>query len=48
MNGAAGKILWALIALLGAFCLGTVALRRGEPINALWIVIAAVSSYLVA
>ena len=48
MNGAAGKILWALIALLGAFCLGTVALRRGEPINALWIVIAAVSIYLVA
>ena len=38
----------ALLALLGAFCLGTIALRRGEQINALWIVVAAVSIYLVA
>lgn len=42
------KIGWAALALLGAFCLGTVALRRGEHINALWIVVAAVSLYLVA
>jgi carbon starvation protein len=37
------KLGWAALALLGAFCLGTVALRRGEHINALWIVVAAVS-----
>ncbi|TKS54520.1 carbon starvation protein A [Luteimonas yindakuii] len=42
------KLAWAALALLGAFCLGTVALRRGESINALWIVVAAVSIYLVA
>ena len=42
------KFGWALLALLGAFCLGTIALRRGEQINALWIVVAAVSIYLVA
>ena len=42
------KLGWAALALLGAFCLGTVALRRGEHINALWIVVAAVSLYLVA
>jgi carbon starvation protein len=42
------KIGWAALALLGAFCLGTVALRRGEQINALWIVVAAISIYLVA
>ena len=42
------KVAWALLALLGAFCLGTVALRRGESVNALWIVVAAVSIYLVA
>lgn len=42
------KLGWAALAILGAFCLGTVALRRGEPINALWIVVAAVSIYLVA
>jgi pyruvate/proton symporter len=48
MKGGIGKLAWAALALLGAFCLGTVALRRGEPINALWIVAAAVSIYLVA
>ncbi|WP_312236567.1 carbon starvation CstA family protein [Stenotrophomonas sp.] len=42
------KLGWAALALLGAFCLGVVALRRGEQINALWIVVAAVSIYLIA
>jgi len=42
------KLAWGALALLGAFCLGTIALRRGEQINALWIVVAAVSIYLVA
>ena len=42
------KLAWAALAVFGAFCLGTVALRRGEPINALWIVAAAVSIYMVA
>ncbi|GAB3306206.1 carbon starvation CstA family protein [Luteimonas notoginsengisoli] len=49
MNGGlVGKIAWGALAILGAFCLGTIALRRGETINALWIVAAAVSIYLVA
>src|SRR5690606_4019276 len=48
MKPAAAKTAWALLALIGAFCLGTVALRRGESINALWIVVAATSIYLVA
>jgi carbon starvation protein CstA len=48
MKGGLGKTAWAMLAVLGAFCLGTVALRRGEQINALWIVVAAVSIYLVA
>ncbi len=47
MNGFS-KIGWAALALLGAFCLGTVALRQGEQISALWIVVAAISIYLVA
>jgi carbon starvation protein CstA len=42
------KLAWAALAVVAAFCLGTVALRRGEPINALWIVVAAVSVYLIA
>jgi len=40
--------LWAMAALLGAACLGVIALRQGETISALWIVVAAVSIYLVA
>ncbi|MFN3388034.1 MAG: carbon starvation CstA family protein [Allosphingosinicella sp.] len=39
---------WALVALLGAFALGFVALNRGETINALWLVVAAVCVYLTA
>ncbi len=39
---------WLLLSVVGAFALGTVALHRGESINALWIVVAAVSVYLVA
>ncbi|MBD9565325.1 carbon starvation CstA family protein [Pseudomonas sp. PDM09] len=39
---------WLLLAILGACALGVVALRRGEAINALWIVVAAVAIYLVA
>ncbi|MCA1713787.1 MAG: carbon starvation protein A, partial [Gammaproteobacteria bacterium] len=34
---------WATLALFAAFCLGTVALSRGETISAAWIVAAAVS-----
>ncbi|SEJ96694.1 MULTISPECIES: carbon starvation CstA family protein [unclassified Pseudomonas] len=39
---------WLIVAILGAWALGVVALRRGEAINALWIVVAAVAIYLVA
>lgn len=41
------KILFLLIAILGAFALGYIALNRGEKINALWIVVAAVCVYLI-
>ncbi|PJG58778.1 pyruvate/proton symporter CstA [Aeromonas cavernicola] len=39
---------WWLMALIGAFSLGYIALNRGEQINALWIVVAAVCVYLIA
>ncbi|MBD9399496.1 carbon starvation CstA family protein [Pseudomonas sp. PDM11] len=48
MTRMASHIAWFAVALLGAFALGTVALNRGESINALWIVVAAVAIYLVA
>ena len=40
--------LWASVALLGAGALGLLALSRGEHVNALWIVTAAVCVYLLA
>lgn len=39
---------WLLVGLLGAFALGVVATARGEAVNALWIVVAAISIYLIA
>lgn len=39
---------WFILGIIGAFCLGVVALRRGEHVSALWIIVASVSVYLVA
>ncbi|WP_407524086.1 carbon starvation CstA family protein [Methylobacterium oryzisoli] len=39
---------WALVGALGAAALAVVATTRGESVNALWIVVAAVSIYLIA
>ena len=47
MNAVLGKLGWLLLAVLGAFCLGTVALHRGETINAIWLVTAAVSILMI-
>ncbi|HYW13017.1 MAG TPA: carbon starvation CstA family protein [Longimicrobium sp.] len=41
------KLAWAAIAVLGAASLAVLALHRGETINAAWLVIAAVCTYLV-
>src|SRR4051812_32884141 len=48
MSGAVEKLGWLGLAALGAIALGIVALSRGEPVNAVWLVTAAVSIYLVA
>ncbi len=48
MTSLVKQIGWIALAVIGAFALGTVALARGETINALWIVVAAVAVYLVA
>lgn len=34
-------LIWLVVAVLGAFTLGGIALHRGEPINALWLIVAA-------
>ena len=42
-----GYVVWAAIAAAGAFCLGAIALNRGEHINSTWLVLAAACTYLV-
>src|SRR5947209_2965975 len=38
-------LIWTGVAALGAFALATIALRRGEQINAMWLVVAAFCTY---
>ncbi|MFA7351376.1 MAG: carbon starvation CstA family protein [Methylotenera sp.] len=41
-------ILWITVAVMGAFALAGIALNRGESINALWLITAAVCIYAIA
>lgn len=47
MNKNLRIIVWLAVALLGAFALAGIALNRGESINALWIITAAVCVYAI-
>jgi carbon starvation protein len=42
------KLMWAGIAVLGAISFAIVALTRGEPVNAAWLVIASLCIYVIA
>src|SRR5450432_492401 len=48
MNKTISILAWSAVALLGALAVGVVALHRGEPINALWLVVAATCCYALA
>jgi carbon starvation protein CstA len=48
MKSIKSQLGWAALSLVGAGALGFVALNRGESINAVWVVVAAVSVYLIA
>ena len=41
------RLLWMGVALFSAAAIGVIALRRGEPINALWLVTAALCTYAI-
>ncbi|HEX2075136.1 MAG TPA: carbon starvation CstA family protein [Geodermatophilus sp.] len=41
-------LVWTAVAILGAVAWGVVALARGEQINAIWLLFAALSSYAIA
>src|SRR5437899_5777268 len=42
-----GKLLWLAVALVGALAYVTLALRRGEPLNSAYILVAALCSYAI-
>ena len=42
------KLVWAAIILVGAVSFAVVALTRGEPVNAAWLVVAALCIYFIA
>src|SRR5713101_3825366 len=47
MNKSIRILIWLSIAVLGALAVSTIALHRGEQINAMWLVVAAFCSYAV-
>ena len=48
MDSIIKKIVWAAVAVLGAAAAGGIALNRGESVNALWFVVAAICIYAIA
>jgi carbon starvation protein len=47
MNTLTRGILWLAVAIVGASAIGGIALHRGESINAMWFIVAAVCTYLI-
>jgi carbon starvation protein len=48
MRGLASKLGWLLVGIGGALCLGRLALSRGESINAIWLLAAALATFTIA
>ena len=44
---AAGYVGWGVIAIVAAFFLGAIALARGEPVDSMWLVLAAGCTFLI-
>jgi carbon starvation protein len=48
MSKLTSVVLWIVVAIVGAFAFATLALGRGESVNAAWLVTAALSIYFIA
>src|SRR5690348_16000557 len=48
MNKLGKIVLWIAISLAGASSLAAIAFERKEPLNAVWFIVAAVCTYLIA
>ncbi|MFN7996402.1 MAG: carbon starvation CstA family protein [Bryobacteraceae bacterium] len=46
MKRVLGRLLWGAVSVAAAFCLAGIAMNRGEPINSMWLVVAASCTYL--
>ena len=47
MNKGLIMVLWAIVAIIGAYSFGVLALHSGESISAVWLVVAAVCIYAI-
>ena len=47
MKKSLGTLIWLVVAALGAFAYVTLAVRRGEPINSIYILVAALCTYAI-
>nr|WP_202922055.1 carbon starvation CstA family protein [Campylobacter sp. MIT 19-121] len=47
VNKTLSSLVWILVAVIAAWCFGVVALKQGETISAIWIVVAAVCVYMI-
>ena len=41
------RLLWVFLAIAAAFAMATIARSRGEPVNSMWLVVAAACTYLI-
>ena len=48
MKSVKSGITWLVVAFIGAFAFCMLALSRGEHVNALWLVVAAIACYSIA
>ena len=46
-RGLKSHFIWLIFAIIGASCLGYIALNRGETINAMWVLTASICVYLI-
>src|SRR5688572_10385039 len=42
-----GRLFWILVAIVAACSLGVIAFERGEPVNSMWLVLAAAGTYAI-
>src|SRR4051794_6681794 len=47
MHRSVSRVVWALVCIVAAICAAAIAINRGEPVNSIWLVAAAISIFLI-